>query len=196
MELEELDPESYTGLRELMDTLESHYRDMCDIEFTIEKGKLWILQTRIGKRTAFAEWVMAYDMLEERLIDEDEALLRVDADRLEELFKRRVKADGAAPIAKGLNASPGAATGAVVFTADEAERGRRRRRQGRPRSARDHARRLPRHDRRAGDPHERRRDELARGGRGARRGHPGGVRGRRDQDRPGAPGVHARTARR
>jgi pyruvate,orthophosphate dikinase len=94
---------------------------MCDIEFTIEKGKLWILQTRIGKRTAFAEWVMAYDMLEEGLIDEDTALLRVDANRLEELFKRRVKADGATPIATGLNASPGAATGEVVFSADEAE---------------------------------------------------------------------------
>ena len=105
-----------------MDTLEKHYRDMCDIEFTIEKRKLWILQVRVGKRTAFAEWVMAYDMLAEELIDADTALLRVDANRLEELFKRRVKADGATPIAKGLNASPGAAIGKVVFTADEAER--------------------------------------------------------------------------
>ena len=120
-ELERLDPTSYRGLREVMDTLEGHYRDMCDIEFTIEKGKLWILQTRIGKRTAFAEWVMAHDMLAEGLIDEDTALLRVDANRLEELFKRRVKADGAKPIAKGLNASPGAASGEVVFTADDAE---------------------------------------------------------------------------
>jgi len=120
-ELEQLDSDSYRRLREVMDTLEGHYRDMCDIEFTIEKGKLWILQTRIGKRTAFAEWVMAYDMLREGLIDEDAALLRVDADRLEELFKRRVRANGAKPIAKGLNASPGAATGAVVFSADDAE---------------------------------------------------------------------------
>src|SRR5437867_2070345 len=63
-ELENLDPVSYTQLLEVMDTLERHYRDMCDIEFTIEKGKLWILQTRIGKRTAFAEWVIAYDMLD------------------------------------------------------------------------------------------------------------------------------------
>jgi pyruvate,orthophosphate dikinase len=120
-ELENLDPKSYRELRQVMDTLEKHYRDMCDIEFTIEKGKLWILQTRIGKRTAFAEWVMAFDMLNEGLIDEDTALLRVDANRLEELFKRRVKADGAKPIAKGLNASPGAAVGEVVFTADDAE---------------------------------------------------------------------------
>ena len=62
--LEELDPASYEGLREVMDTLEGHYRDMCDIEFTIEKGRLWILQTRVGKRTAFGEWVMAAEMLE------------------------------------------------------------------------------------------------------------------------------------
>ena len=105
-----------------MDTLEGHYRDMCDIEFTIEKGRLWILQTRVGKRTAFGEWVMANEMLSEGLIDEDTAMLRVDANRLEELFKRRVEADGAGAIATGLNASPGAATGAVVFSADEAER--------------------------------------------------------------------------
>jgi pyruvate, orthophosphate dikinase len=121
-ELERLDPTSYAGLRDVMDTLEKHYRDMCDIEFTIEKGRLWILQTRVGKRTAFAEWVMAYDMLNEDLIEEDTALLRVDANRLEELFKRRVKVDGASAIARGLNASPGAATGEVVFTADQAER--------------------------------------------------------------------------
>ncbi len=120
-ELERLDPVSYAGLMDVMATLEGHYRDMCDIEFTIEKGRLWILQTRIGKRTALAEWVMAHDMLNEGLIDADEALLRVDANRLEELFKRRVRADGAQPIAKGLNASPGAATGKVVFSADEAE---------------------------------------------------------------------------
>jgi pyruvate, orthophosphate dikinase len=121
-ELEGRDKDSYDGLLEVMHTLESHYRDMCDIEFTIEKGRLWILQTRVGKRTAFGEWVMANDMLDEGLIDEDAALLRVDANRLEELFKRRVDANGASPIARGLNASPGAATGAVVFSADEAER--------------------------------------------------------------------------
>ena len=120
-ELQNLDPTSYGRLIQVMDTLEGHYRDMCDIEFTIEKGKLWILQTRIGKRTAFAEWVMASDMLEEQLIDESSALLRVNADRLEELFKRRARTDGATPIARGLNASPGAATGAVVFSADDAE---------------------------------------------------------------------------
>ena len=121
-DLATIDPVSYGELLQVMHTLEMHYRDMCDIEFTIEKGRLWILQTRIGKRTAFGEWVMAADMVSEILIDEDTALLRVDANRLEELFKRRVQAEGATAIAKGLNASPGAATGAVVFSADEAER--------------------------------------------------------------------------
>jgi pyruvate,orthophosphate dikinase len=121
-ELETIDSESYRGLRGHMGTLERHYRDMCDIEFTIEKARLWILQVRVGKRTAFAEWVMAHEMLGEQLIDADTALLRVDANRLEELFKRRVRADGEQPIARGLNASPGAAIGKVVFTADEAER--------------------------------------------------------------------------
>jgi pyruvate, orthophosphate dikinase len=120
--LEEIDPVSNGELLQVMRTLEMHYRDMCDIEFTIEKGHLWILQTRVGKRTAFGEWVMAFEMLNEGLIDEDTALQRVDANRLEELFKRRVEAEGVSPIAKGLNASPGAATGAVVFSADEAER--------------------------------------------------------------------------
>jgi pyruvate, orthophosphate dikinase len=123
-ELRQLDAKSYDGLRETMDTLEGHYRDMCDIEFTIEKGVLWILQTRVGKRTAFAEWVMAYDMLDEGLIGDDEALLRVDANRLEELFKPVIAVAARAshqPIARGLNASPGAASGRVVFTADDAE---------------------------------------------------------------------------
>src|SRR5436190_7603333 len=131
-ERERLDETSYDEVLRTMDTLERHYRDMCDIEFTIEKGVLWILQTRVGKRTAFAEWIMAYDMLDEGLINEDEALLRVDANRLEELFKRVIAEDAAKqaePIARGLNASPGAATGKVVFTADDAhawaERGER-----------------------------------------------------------------------
>jgi pyruvate,orthophosphate dikinase len=123
-ELEQLDAKSYAELRTTMDTLERHYRDMCDIEFTIEKGTLWILQTRVGKRTAFAEWIMANEMLGESLIGADEALLRVDANRLEELFKRVISEEAAKrrqPIARGLNASPGAATGRVVFSADDAE---------------------------------------------------------------------------
>ena len=102
--------------------LEGHYRDMCDIEFTVEQGKLWLLQTRIGKRTAFAEWIMAHDMLSEGLIEVDVAMLRLDANRLEELFKKVIaEGGGATPIATGLNASPGAAVGKAVFSADEAQ---------------------------------------------------------------------------
>src|SRR5262245_14338700 len=78
-ELGRLDPTSWEELRAGMSTLENHYRDMCDIEFTIERGKLWFLQTRVGKRTAFAEWVMAFDMVQEGLIQQDEGLLRIDA---------------------------------------------------------------------------------------------------------------------
>src|SRR3989454_2114551 len=116
-ELEELDKKSYDELRAAMDTLEKHYPDMCDIEFTIEKGVLWILQTRVGKRTAFAEWIMAYDMLDEGLIDEDTSLLRVDANRLEELFKRVISEEAAKearPIARGRNCSTGGATSRTV----------------------------------------------------------------------------------
>jgi pyruvate,orthophosphate dikinase len=124
MKLEEManvQPQAWEELQQHMRTLERHYRDMCDIEFTVEQGKLWLLQTRIGKRTAFAEWIIAFDMLEEGLIDVDTAMLRLDADRLEELFKK-VIAEGteAEPIATGLNASPGAAVGRAVFTADDA----------------------------------------------------------------------------
>ena len=121
----EVQPRAWEELQQHMRTLERHYRDMCDIEFTVEQGKLWLLQTRIGKRTAFAEWIMAYDMLDEGLIDVDTAMLRLDADRLEELFKK-VIASGGEPIATGLNASPGAAVGKAVFAADDAEAWARR----------------------------------------------------------------------
>src|SRR5947209_18592705 len=89
----------------------------------MERGKLWFLQTRVGKRTAFAEWVMAHDMVGEGLISLDEGLLRLDADRLEQLLKaviKREQKESRRPATKGLNASPGAAVGRVVFTADSA----------------------------------------------------------------------------
>src|SRR5207248_2746706 len=122
-DLEEINPQTYSELREGMDTLERHYRDMCDIEFTIERGKLWFLQTRVGKRTSFAEWVMAFDMWQEDLISREEGLLRLDPNRLEQLFKPVVKDEqkrSKRPATQGLNASPGAAVGRVVFTADAA----------------------------------------------------------------------------
>jgi len=121
-EMGQVQPRAWVELQGHLQTLEGHYLDMCDIEFTVEQGKLWLLQTRIGKRTAFAEWIMAADMAAEGLIDVDTALLRLDADRLEELFKKVIAAGGGAiPIASGLNASPGAAVGKAVFSADDAQ---------------------------------------------------------------------------
>jgi pyruvate,orthophosphate dikinase len=105
-----------------MAILENHYRDMCDIEFTIERGTLYMLQTRVGKRTAAAALRMAAEMVEEGLIEPKEAVLRVQPAQLDQLlhpqFDPKAKFEA---IAKGLNASPGAAVGAVYFTADDAE---------------------------------------------------------------------------
>ena len=116
-------PEAFAELIGHMNTLEQHFKDMCDIEFTVENRKLWLLQTRIGKRTSLAEWVIASDMVDEGLIDETAAVRdRLTAGKLDELFKPRIKQelkDGNEPVAKGLNASPGAAVGRVVFTADD-----------------------------------------------------------------------------
>ena len=121
-QMAEVQPQAWRELQEHMRNLERRYRDMCDIEFTVEQGKLWLLQTRVGKRTAFAEWVMAFDMLDEDLVGLDTAVLRLDANRLEELFKKVIEtgSEGEA-IASGLNASPGAAVGRAVFTADDAQ---------------------------------------------------------------------------
>jgi pyruvate,orthophosphate dikinase len=114
-------PGVYQQLREITSKLEKHYRDVQDFEFTVEKGKLYMLQTRTGKRTAFAAVKIAVDMVKEKLITKEEALLRLDPQQIDQLLhpiidpKAKVKV-----IAKGLPASPGAATGKAVFTADEA----------------------------------------------------------------------------
>jgi len=115
-------PQPHEQLLATMSTLERHYRDMCDIEFTIEQGRLFILQTRVGKRTAAAALQMAVDMESEGMIDKQEAVLRVQPDQLDQLLHPQFdpKASYTA-IAKGLNASPGAAVGRVYFTADDAE---------------------------------------------------------------------------
>ena len=121
--LEEVMPAAYKQLRGVADKLERHYRDMQDIEFTIERGTLYMLQTRNGKRTAHAAVKIAVDMVNEKLIDRDTAVKRVEPGSLDTLLHRQVAAK--APknmIAKGLPASPGAAAGAVVFSADDAER--------------------------------------------------------------------------
>ncbi len=114
--------ECHTQLLQVMDTLQRHFRDMCDIEFTIEQGRLFILQTRVGKRTAVAALRMAVEMEQEGLIDRKDAVLRVQPAQLDQLlhpqFDPSAKYDA---ITKGLNASPGAAVGKVYFTADAAE---------------------------------------------------------------------------
>lgn len=122
-ELERLMPDAWRQINEICALLENHYRDMQDIEFTIEKGKLFILQTRAGKRTARAAVKIAVDMVAEGLIDKKTALLRVDAAQLDSLLHRQVAPEARLDIiATGLPASPGAACGKIVFDADEAER--------------------------------------------------------------------------
>ena len=120
--LEQAMPEVYAELYRIQAILEGHFRDMQDIEFTIEEGRLWLLQTRTGKRTPAAAVQIAVDMVHEGTIDQDTALSRIDPNTLEMVL--RPVLDPAAPrkvIAKGLNASPGAASGLVVFHSDEAQ---------------------------------------------------------------------------
>ncbi|MFD0849814.1 pyruvate, phosphate dikinase [Sphingosinicella xenopeptidilytica] len=121
--MEEAMPETYTELARVFDLLETHYRDMQDIEFTVERGKLWMLQTRSGKRTAKAALKIAVDMAEEGLITQEEAILRVEPGALDQLLHPTL--DPAAVrdvVTTGLPASPGAASGIIAFDADEAER--------------------------------------------------------------------------
>ena len=123
--LEEALPEIYTELDETQEKLEIHYKDMQDLEFTVQDGKLWMLQTRSGKRTGAAMVKIAMDMYKEGMINEKEALLRVEANKLDELlhpvFDKKALADGDV-VTKGLPASPGASTGQIVFFADECEK--------------------------------------------------------------------------
>ncbi|MEN8375920.1 MAG: pyruvate, phosphate dikinase [Gemmatimonadota bacterium] len=110
-------PDAYAELTRVADLLEKHYRDVQDIEFTVERGRLYLLQTRTGKRTAAAAVRAAVDMAEEGLIDEAEALLRVDPEQLDQLLHPRLDPDAEAePLARGLPASPGAASGRVVLS--------------------------------------------------------------------------------
>ena len=121
-ELRKIMPEALEELYTIRETLEKHYKDMQDVEFTIEDSKLFMLQTRSGKRTAPAALKMAVDMVEEGLIDKDEAVLRVDPAQLDQLLHPRLDPDQELNVlATGLGASPGAGVGQAVFTADEAE---------------------------------------------------------------------------
>src|SRR5690606_16190715 len=121
--LKERMPDIYDQFREIADRLERHYRDMQDIEFTVERGTLYILQTRSGKRTAHAAVKIAVDLVKEGILDQETALLRVDSDQLNQILHRRIDPEASLKVlAKGLPASPGAASGKVVFDADTAER--------------------------------------------------------------------------
>lgn len=121
--MEEIMPKVYQDLKRILEKLEKHYRDMQDVEFTVENKKLWILQTRSGKRTADAAIKIAVDMVKEKLINKKEAILRIDPNTLDTLLHPTLdKKIEKKIIAKGLPASPGAASGKVVFTAEEAER--------------------------------------------------------------------------
>ncbi|MCI7596007.1 MAG: pyruvate, phosphate dikinase [Lachnospiraceae bacterium] len=122
--LKEQMPDVYDQFVEIANRLETHYRDMQDMEFTIENGKLYMLQTRNGKRTAQAALKIAVDLVDEGMITEEEAVLRVEPNQLDSLLHPQFDKDklaAAAPIGKGLPASPGAACGQVVFTAEEAK---------------------------------------------------------------------------
>jgi pyruvate,orthophosphate dikinase len=123
LSMEEAMPEAYAELAAVFELLEKHYRDMQDIEFTVERGKLWMLQTRSGKRTAKAALKMAVDMVGEGLIDERAAILRVDPMALDQLLHPTLDPSATRDVlARGLPASPGAASGAIVLDADTAEK--------------------------------------------------------------------------
>ncbi|MDF2493079.1 pyruvate, phosphate dikinase [Sphingomonas sp.] len=123
LSMEEALPAAYTELAAVFDRLERHYRDMQDIEFTVQQGKLWMLQTRSGKRTAKAALKIAVDMAAEGLITREEAIARVDPQALDQLLHPTLDPEATRDVlTKGLPASPGAASGAAVFTADAAEK--------------------------------------------------------------------------
>ena len=120
-DLERLDKASYDELRSIMRRLETHYRDLCDIEFTIERGKLWLLQTRVGKRTAAAAFRVATQLVDEKLITADEALTRVTGEQLTQLmFPQFADVGDRDLLTRAMPASPGAAVGHIVFNNSEA----------------------------------------------------------------------------
>ncbi len=127
-DLKKDDPKSYKALENIRKILEKHYKDMMDIEFTIQQGKLWMLQCRVGKRTGFAAIKIAVDMVREKLISKEEALMRIEPNQLNQLLRpifdadqKRKAQEAGNVIAKGLNAGPGAASGKVALTAQDAE---------------------------------------------------------------------------
>ena len=173
-------PANFKELMGIFAKLEAHYRDMCDTEFTIEQGKLWMLQTRVGKRTGRAALRMAVDMTKQRgwKITREEAVLRITAEHLDQVLHPQLAGTDLHVIATGLAASPGAAVGAAVFDATRAEEAAGARRAGHPGPQRDLARGRARHDRRPGHPHRPRRSGEPCGRRGPGLGQAGRGRSR------------------
>ena len=181
-------PAIHDELLDIFDRLELHYRDMCDTEFTIEQGKLWMLQTRVGKRTGAAALRMAVDMTKDKHIKltRDEAVQRITADHLDQVLHPQFAGGDMQVIAKGLAASPGAAVGKAYFTADDAADAADRGEDGHPRAHRDQPRGRARHDGVEGHPHRPRRPGQPRRRGGPRLGHAGrrGRRGHHDRGQP------------
>ncbi len=128
-ELKNDNPKVYKQLENIRKALEKHYKDMMDIEFTIQQGKLWMLQARVGKRTGFAAIRIAVDMVKQKLISKEDALMRIEPDQLNQLLRpifdlseKKKAIESGKLLAKGLNAGPGAASGRVAFTASDAEK--------------------------------------------------------------------------
>ena len=164
-------PEVYAEFVRATKLLETHYRDMQDMEFTVERGKLWMLQTRNGKRTAEAALHIAVEMAKEGLISRREAINRIEPASLDQLLHPTIDPKAERKIvATGLPASPGAACGEIVFSSDEAEALKAVGPQGHPGARRDLAGRHPRHACGRRHPHHARRHDLACGRGGARHG--------------------------
>ena len=199
VELEKVMPKAYKELRAITTRLERTYKDIQDFEFTIEDEKLYMLQTRSGKRTGYAAVVIATDFVEEKLVKPQEALLLVEPEALSQLLAPGF--DPAEwkklPVAtKGLPASPGAASGQVVFTSEHAVEWTNAGQEGAARPQGDGAGRHPRHVRLAGRAHRDRRHDLARRGRRPSDGQALDRRRRRAAHRREGEAVHASAARR
>ena len=191
-DLEQIDQKSYAQLMQIMAILEGHYKDLCDIEFTIERGRLWMLQTRVGKRTAAAAFRIALQLVEQGMIDLDEALSRVTGDQLAQLmFPRFDAGSDVKRIAKGISASPGAAVGEAVFDSATAVARAARGRAGHPGPPRDQPGRPARDDRRPRHPDQPRRQDQPRGRGRPRHGQDLRLRRGRAPGRRGREEVHS-----
>ena len=193
-QLKETNPEAYDQFYKIVYTLEKHYKDMQDMEFTIEEGKLYMLQTRNGKRTAAAALQIACDLVEEGMIAEEDAVRMIDPKQLDALLHPQFDTaalKAAKPIGSALPASPGAATGQVVFTAEDAtywtvNKGAKVILVRLETSPED----IEGHELRPGHPDGPRRDDLPCGGSGPGNGYLLCIRLRRNQDRRRSQGIH------